>query len=234
MALSNLPNPIAAFLKATADRDTRALLACFTSDAVVTDEGKPMRGAEIEAWNARLYLGAEVKVHPIQRIDRDGATVLTVIVDGDYASVGVTEPFQLDWIFTFDGERIASLRMVERPRPDAPAPVLAYISATNSFDLDRAAAAFADDALANDQQREYRGQTAIRDWLAREIIGDRVTMFVAGSRRSGSSTIVTAHIDGDYDKTGLPDPLVLTFYFTVEGERIGQLIVLHNKPTVAA
>ena len=29
--------------------------------------------------------------------------------------------------------------------------------------------------------------------------------------------------------TGLPDPLVLNFYLSVSGERIVQLIIVHNK-----
>jgi hypothetical protein len=42
--------------------------------------------------------------------------------------------------------------------------------------------------------------------------------------------ILTAKLDGTYDKTGLPDPLILTFYFTLRGDRIVTLIILHNKP----
>ena len=42
--------------------------------------------------------------------------------------------------------------------------------------------------------------------------------------------IVTAKLDGDYDKTGLPDPLLLTFYFTLGEDKITKLIILHNKP----
>jgi len=38
-----------------------------------------------------------------------------------------------------------------------------------------------------------------------------------------------ANVDGDYDKTGLPDPLPLTFYFSVRGDRIVQLIILRNR-----
>jgi hypothetical protein len=40
---------------------------------------------------------------------------------------------------------------------------------------------------------------------------------------------VTANIDGNYDKRGLPDPLVLTFYFSAHGDRIAQLIILRNQ-----
>ena len=36
--------------------------------------------------------------------------------------------------------------------------------------------------------------------------------------------------DGEYDKTGFPDPLILTSYFTVRDGRIVSLIVIHNTP----
>jgi hypothetical protein len=31
------------------------------------------------------------------------------------------------------------------------------------------------------------------------------------------------------DKTGLPDPLILTFYFSLRDRLIGQLISIHNE-----
>jgi len=45
---------------------------------------------------------------------------------------------------------------------------------------------------------------------------------------------VTVHavMDGTYDKTGLPDPLILSFYFSLRDDRITQLIILHNKTEV--
>jgi ketosteroid isomerase-like protein len=112
---------------------------------------------------------------------------------------------------------------------DLPHPVQAYLTACNSFDLAGLAAAFADDALVNDQQREYAGPDAIRSWAAREIIGDRVTMEVTRTEIRSDNIAITATIDGDYDKTGLPCPLNLTFYFSVAGDRISQLIILRNK-----
>jgi hypothetical protein len=42
--------------------------------------------------------------------------------------------------------------------------------------------------------------------------------------------VVTANVDGDYDKRGLPDPLVLTFYFSAHRDKIVQLIILRNEP----
>ena len=37
-------------------------------------------------------------------------------------------------------------------------------------------------------------------------------------------------MDGLYDKTGLPDPLILTHYFTVRDDRIIRLFVIRNEP----
>lgn len=111
-----------------------------------------------------------------------------------------------------------------------PPPVSAYIAATNQFDIEALMATFAADALVNDHRDEFANLGAIRDWAQREIIGDHVTMQVASATCRGNSVTVNANIDGDFDKTGLPDPLVLTFYFSLSADRIDQLIIVHNKP----
>jgi hypothetical protein len=41
---------------------------------------------------------------------------------GDYAALGVTEPFQLDWHIDLAGDRIARLRMVEKKLAIPPGP----------------------------------------------------------------------------------------------------------------
>jgi hypothetical protein len=41
--------------------------------------------------------------------------------------------------------------------------------------------------------------------------------------------IVTADIDGNYDKHGLPDPLVLAFYLTAQSDVVVQLIIFRNR-----
>src|SRR3984893_12479882 len=97
MSLSTLPQPIKAFLQAPASRDRAALLASFANDAVLVDMGKEHRGDEIARWMDRLYLGSNVRVHPLHTEERDGHTVLTVAVDGDYAALGGRETFQVDW-----------------------------------------------------------------------------------------------------------------------------------------
>jgi hypothetical protein len=117
--------------------------------------------------------------------------------------------------------------------PNAPAAlpplIAAYVEATNSFDLERLLATFAEDALVNDQLRDYWGKPAIREWAERDIIGERLTMAVTTVVEHYGNFIVTADVDGSFDKRGLPDPLVLAFYFTPHGNRIVQLIILRNR-----
>jgi ketosteroid isomerase-like protein len=115
---------------------------------------------------------------------------------------------------------------------DIPQPVVAYIAATNGFDIDALMATFAHDALVNDHRDEFIGRDAIRSWAQREIIDDRVTMEVIEATRRGDSASVTAVVRGNFDKTGLPDPLQLTFYFSVSGEHIVQLVIVLNKRAV--
>ena len=114
-----------------------------------------------------------------------------------------------------------------------PAPVQGYIAASNAFDGDALIGWFADDAFVNDARREFWGKDAIRAWLDHEIIGDKVTTSPTATAEHYGEVIVHAVTDGEYDKTGLPDPLVLTYYFTVRGDRIVQLIIIRNEPTPA-
>ena len=111
------------------------------------------------------------------------------------------------------------------------APVLTeHIAAVNAFDEDAIVATFADDALVNDAHREFWGHEAIRRWVTREIVGDRVTVEVTDVIDHHGDTIVRGRYDGDYDKTNLPDELILTSYFTVRDAKIVTLIVIRNTP----
>ncbi len=107
--------------------------------------------------------------------------------------------------------------------------VAAYVEATNSFELERLLATFADDALVNDQLRDYWGKPSIREWAARDIIGQSLTMDVTNVVEHYGNFIVTAKVVGKFDMTGLPDPLVYAFYFTAHRDRIVQLIILRNR-----
>lgn len=109
-------------------------------------------------------------------------------------------------------------------------PVADYVAATNAFDRDAMLAAFTDDAIVNDIQREFDGFAAIAAWTDREIVGAKVTLTPTEHRRHYGDEIVTFKIDGAFDRTGLPDPLLLTFYFSLHGDKISRLMIVRNKP----
>ena len=54
--------------------------------------------------------------------------------------------------------------------------VAEHVDAINAHDEDAIVATFADDAFVNDIHREFWGADAIRRWVAKEIVGDRVTV----------------------------------------------------------
>lgn len=110
-----------------------------------------------------------------------------------------------------------------------PFPVTSYVEATNAFDLDRFLATFHDDALVNDHRDEFSGKDQIRAWAAREIIGDHVTMKIVRATRLGEHAALKAEVDGDFDKKGLPSPLLLNFYFSVGGDKISALVIVLDK-----
>src|SRR5271156_5224892 len=56
--------------------------------------------------------------------------------------------------------------------------VAEHIDAINAADTDRAVAPFAKDAYVNDNHREFVGIDAIRRWVAKEMVGDKVTIEV--------------------------------------------------------
>ena len=119
--------------------------------------------------------------------------------------------------------------------PDAVAalpPIVAeHIDAVNALDTDRIVATFAPDAYVNDARREIWGTEAISKFVAREFVGDHVTMEVREVINHYGDIIVRARYDGTYDKTNLPDELVMTSYFGLRDGKISSLTVIFNQPS---
>ena len=118
--------------------------------------------------------------------------------------------------------------MTDNDTASLPPVVAAHIAAVNAHDEDAVVATFASGALVNDAHREFWGTEAIRSWVAREMTGDRVTIDVTEVIEHHGDTIVRGRYDGTFDKTNLPEELILTNYFTVRGGKIASLIVIHN------
>jgi predicted transcriptional regulator len=105
-----------------------------------------------------------------------------------------------------------------------------HLKAVNAFDEDAIVATFASDALVNDARREFWGTDAIRRWVAKEMVGDHVTIEVTEVIDHHDQIIVRGRYDGDFDKANLPDDLILTNYFTIRDEKIDSLFIILNVP----
>jgi hypothetical protein len=108
--------------------------------------------------------------------------------------------------------------------------VAEHIAAVNARDTDAIMATFAPDAYVNDARREFAGTDAIRRWVAKEMVGDKVSIDVREVLDHHGDTIVRGAYDGTYDKTNLPDELVLSNYFSVRDGKIVSLVVVFNQP----
>ena len=112
-----------------------------------------------------------------------------------------------------------------------PPAVAAYLAGVNAFDVDAIVATFAQDAYVNDARREINGIDAIRRWVETEMVGDRVTMEPLEVVDHYGDTIVRSRYDGTYDKTNLPDELIMSDYFSVRDGKIISLAVIRNQPS---
>jgi hypothetical protein len=82
--------------------------------------------------------------------------------------------------------------------------------------------------IANDAAREFWGREHIRAWIAKEMVGDHVTLEPIEVVDNHGFYAVRCKFDGDYDKTNLPNPLIMTNYFRVRDGKIVTLFVIKN------
>jgi hypothetical protein len=118
-----------------------------------------------------------------------------------------------------------------RTGTELPPVVAEHIDAVNAFDTERIMDTFAPDAYVNDNRREIWGTEAIRTFVSKEFVGDHVTMEIREVIDHYGDVIVRAKFDGTYDKTNLPDELVMTSYFAIRDGKITSLTVIFNQPS---
>jgi hypothetical protein len=114
---------------------------------------------------------------------------------------------------------------------ELPPIVAEHIAAVNAFDTNRILDTFAADAYVNDNRREIWGADAIWKFVDREFVSDHVTMEVREIVDHFGDIIVRAKYDGTYDKTNLPDELIMTSYFSLRDGKIISLAVIFNQPS---
>ena len=101
-----LPEVVTAYLSAKLDAELDTILACFTDDALVHDEGRDHRGrTAIRAWLAELA-STYTLTYRLLGVDRwASGAALRVEVAGNFPG----SPVALHQHFTLAGDRIAAL-----------------------------------------------------------------------------------------------------------------------------
>lgn len=103
-----------------------------------------------------------------------------------------------------------------------------FFTALNDEDLAGVVRGFASDAVINDQMQELSGIEEIIGWAEQDIIGFHVRAAILDTRLRPSGAIVSAKITGDFNAPGLPEPLIMLFYFVLSDNLIDQLIILRS------
>jgi hypothetical protein len=103
----SLPEPIEAYFEAD-KRDSNAVANCFTSDAIVMDEGKTHTGvAAIQAWKSASSGQYSYVAEPFAVEKKDRKYLVTSRVTGNFPG----NPVDLRYTFTLERGKVASLEI---------------------------------------------------------------------------------------------------------------------------
>lgn len=221
MSLSQMPTSVRTFCNAMRDSDIFAAMSTLVPTAYLIDNNKVYLSADV---SARLYEITATQLRnmsPVSAYERSGRYTVIVIEDESSQTIG-------NWQFILADGKIEYLDMVTMDLSILPEPIGAFIAAVNAENLDEFTCSFAEDALVNDQLRDYWGRDKIVRWAIDEIIGEHLRIQVIDVIRHHGHVIVTAIVDGTFEKKGLPDPLILAFHFFSIGDKIVQLMILRN------
>ena len=103
-----LPDPIAAYFAADQLGADAAIARCFTTQAVVKDEGRTYTSLEaIEAWKAAASAAYTYTSEPFALEQKEGACIVTSRVTGNFPG----SPVDLRYRFSLERGLIASLEI---------------------------------------------------------------------------------------------------------------------------
>lgn len=103
---------------------------------------------------------------------------------------------------------------------EPPEPIGEFVRAVNESDRAGFLRTFARDATVRDIGKEFSGHDAIKQWSDSEIFDVHCRFEVVDLAERDGEIVVTAKVDGTFDKTGLPDPLLFELSFALRGDKI--------------
>jgi hypothetical protein len=102
----NPPPVIQGYIEASNAHDVKAIVDCFSDDAVVRDENAMRHGKiDIGGWATETIQKYEFQFKPLTADNRGAKTILSVEVSGSFPG----SPITLDYHFTIANDKIQSL-----------------------------------------------------------------------------------------------------------------------------
>ena len=102
----NLPPVIPRYIDASNAHDVRAIVDCFTDDALVRDENATRHGEiDIERWATETIEKYKFHFKPLSADERGAETIVSVEVSGSFPG----SPITLDYHFNIANDKIQSL-----------------------------------------------------------------------------------------------------------------------------
>src|SRR5437667_8441078 len=100
-----LPRVIEEYINASNAHDVKAILSCFSDDALVHDEGRDFRGIRmVEDWIATTIEKYKFQFKPFSIKAEEPEIIVTVEVSGTFPG----SPVSLDYHFTIENDKILS------------------------------------------------------------------------------------------------------------------------------
>ena len=101
-----LPGIIKTYIDASNRHDVKSILACFSDDALVHDEGETLKGRKaIEGWIVKTIEKYQFQFKPVGITSSDKEPVVAVEVSGTFDG----SPITLDYRFNTMNGKIVSL-----------------------------------------------------------------------------------------------------------------------------
>ena len=104
--MTELPDIVETYLDSTNRHDINAILACFSTDAVVHDEAHEYQGSrQIRDWIASTIEKYRFQIKLLSVSNEDNQTMAAMEVSGTFPG----SPITLDYRFAINGDKISSL-----------------------------------------------------------------------------------------------------------------------------
>lgn len=110
-----------------------------------------------------------------------------------------------------------------------PETVAEFFRAANDAEYEDFIKVFTKDVYVFDEGQEMKGIEAIKKWSKDVIFDPNVKFKIVNFKEQDSRVTVTVEVDGDFDKTGLPVPLVLDHHFKLKFGKVRELICSATK-----